>query len=161
VKLTPSVVAATALVLLALGGCSTATPGADPSPAASEPAADGACAGTEIAVQVEFGSLGAPDIRECAPAGPAADALEAVGITTEGTADYGDQVVCRVDDLPAPDVESCATLPATAYWALWVKDDADAEWAYAEEGVATLVLDAGQSLGLVYTEGTDSVPPTD
>jgi len=161
VKLTPSAVAAAALVLLALGGCSTATPDTDPSPAASEPAADGACAATEIAVQVEFGSLGAPDIRECAPAGPVADALEAVGISTEGTADYGDQVVCRVDDLPAPDVESCATLPANAYWALWVKDDADADWAYAEEGVATLVLDAGQSVGLVYTEGTDSVPPTD
>jgi hypothetical protein len=69
-------------------------------------------------------------------------------------------VICRVDDQPAPDVESCDTLPADAYWALWVKD-ADGEWGYAEEGVATLQLEAGQSVGLVYTEGTDSVPPLD
>ena len=133
-------------------------PQADPTPAAPA-AGDGACA--DVTVVVEFGSLDAARIEDCAPAGPASDALEAVDITTEGTADYGDQVVCRVDDLPAPDVETCATLPSDAYWALWVKDSADAEWGYAEEGVATLELTAGQSLGLVYTEGTDSVPPSD
>ena len=160
-KLAPSAVAAAALVLLALTGCSAAATEADPTPDASESAADGACAAAEVTVVVEFGSLGVPDIDECAPAGPAAAALAALDISTEGTADYGDQVVCRVDEQPAPEVESCATLPANAYWALWVKDDADAEWAYAEEGVATLELAAGQSLGLVYTEGTDSTPPAD
>lgn len=158
-KLAPSVVVTAVLVVLALSGCSAAAPQADPAPAASEPAADGVCA--EVTVVVEFGSLNAPTIEECAPAGLAADALEAVDVSTEGTADYGDQVVCRVDDLPAPEVESCATLPADAYWALWVKDSSDAEWAYAEAGVATLQLTAGQSVGLVYTEGTDSTPPTD
>jgi len=161
VKLAPSAVASAALLLLALTGCAAATPDADPAPVASEPAADGACSATEVAVQVDFGSLNADQIKNCAPAGPAADALAALDISTEGTADYGDQVVCRVDGLPAPDVESCATLPADAYWALWVKADADSEWAYAEEGVATLELDAGQSLGLVYTAGTDSTPPLD
>ena len=158
-KLAPSALSAAALVLLVLSGCSAAAPQTDPTSAASEPAGDGACA--DVTVVVEFGSLDAPRIEECAPAGPAADALEALDITTEGTADYGDQVVCRVDDLPAPDVETCATLPSNAYWALWVKDSADAEWGYAEEGVATLELTAGQSVGLVYTEGTDSVPPSD
>lgn len=162
VKLAPSAAAAAALVLLALTACSAASPDADPTPTVSDSAAaDGACTDAEVTVVVEFGSLGAPDIEECAPAGPAADALAAVDISTEGTADYGDQVVCRVDEQPAPEVESCATLPANAYWALWVRDDAEAEWAYAEEGVATLELAAGQSLGLVYTEGTDSVPPSD
>lgn len=160
-KLAPSAAAA-ALLLLALAGCSPAAPETDPTSTASEPAAaDGACADSEITVVVEFGSLGVPDVRECAPEGAVSDALAAVDITTEGTADYGDQVVCRVDEQPSPDIESCATLPADAYWALWVKDDADAEWAYAEEGVATLQLAGGQSLGLVYTEGTDSVPPSD
>ena len=157
-KLAPSAALAAALVLLALSGCSSATPEAQ-TPVASEVPTDNACA--EVTVIVEYGSLDAPRVEACAPAGAASDALEAAAITTEGTADYGDQVVCRVNDLPAPDVESCATLPANAYWALWVKDGADADWAYAEEGVATLQLTAGQSLGLVYTEGTDSVPPTD
>lgn len=158
-KLAPSAVAAAALVLLALAGCSAASPEADPAP--TESAADGACTDAEVTLVVEFGPLGAPAIKECAPAGPVTEALAAADISTEGTADFGDQVVCRVDEQPAPEIESCATLPADAYWAMWVKDDADAEWAYAEEGVATLELDAGQSLGLVYTEGTDSVPPSD
>jgi hypothetical protein len=161
VKLAPSAVAAAALVLVALAGCSSASPEADPAPTVTESTADGACTDSEVTLVVEFGSLGAPAIKECAPAGPASDALAAADITTEGTADFGDQVVCRVAEQPAPEVESCATLPADAYWAMWVKDGADAEWAYAEEGVATLELTAGQSLGLVYTEGTDSVPPSD
>ncbi|MEO8262046.1 MAG: hypothetical protein ABI566_05690 [Pseudolysinimonas sp.] len=160
-KLAPSAAVAAALLLLALTGCSTTAPEAPPAPAASEAASDGACAADEVAVQVDFGSLGAEQIKDCAPAGIAADALDAAGISTEGTADYGDQVVCRVNDLPAPDVETCATLPANGYWALWLKADADAEWAYAEEGVATQQVDAGQSIGLVYTEGTDSIPPSD
>ncbi len=153
-KFAPS--AAAALVLLALTGCTGSAPEAQPTTPA---VADGACADAEITVIVEFGALGADGIDACAPAGPVADALDALGISTEGTVDYGDQVVCRVDDLPAPDVESCATLPSDAYWAMWVKSAPDAEWGYAEEGVATLELAGGQSLGLVYTEGTDSVPP--
>lgn len=159
-KLAPSAVAAAALLLIALAGCSA--PVSDPAPSATESTADGGvCTDAEVTVVVEFGSLEAPAIRECAPAGPASEALAAADITTEGTADFGDQVVCRVAEQPAPEVESCATLPADAYWAMWVKDGAEAEWAYAEEGVATLELTAGQSLGLVYTEGTDSVPPSD
>ncbi len=160
-KLAPSAVAAATLVLLALTGCTAPAPETGPTSVASEPAADGACADSEVAVQVDFGSLDADQIKDCAPSGPASDALAALDISTEGTADYGDQVVCRVDDQPSPEVESCATLPANAYWALWVKEDADAEWAYAEEGVATLELSGGQSMGLVYTEGTDSTPPSD
>jgi hypothetical protein len=44
---------------------------------------------------------------------------------------------------------------------MWVKESPGGDWGYAEEGVATLELAGGQSLGLVYTEGTDSVPPSD
>jgi hypothetical protein len=159
VKLLPA--ASAAVLLLALAGCSAAAPEADPTPSTPAGSSDGACADSEVTVQVDFGVLGADRIRECAPAGPAADALDAVGVTTEGTADYGDQVVCRVDDQPSPDVETCDTLPADGYWALWVRDAPDAEWGYAEEGVTTLQLGPGQGLGLVYTQGTDSTPPSD
>lgn len=148
-----------ALVALALAGCATATPDAASSSTPTAAAASGAC--EQVSISVEFGALDAPRLDECAPAGPASDALAAVDITTEGTADYGDQVVCRVDELPAPADETCATLPADAYWALWIKTSPDAEWEYAQEGVGTLQVEDGQSLGLVYTEGTDSVPPTD
>jgi hypothetical protein len=114
----------------------------------------------KVTVIVNFGTLDAPTIDSCAPAGVASDVLKAAHITTAGTADYGDQVVCRVNDLPSPSAESCATLPSSAYWALWVKDRGG-QWDYAQDGVATLQLTTGQSLGLVYTTGSETTPPHD
>jgi hypothetical protein len=145
-------IAVTTLFLAAaLAGCATATPATTtaPSGSASAPAAVG-CTDSDVTVVVDFGSAGA-----------ASATLKQAGLTTEGTADYGDQVVCRVNDEPSKADESCATLPSAAYWALWVKSAPDAEWEYAQEGVNTLQLAAGESVGLVYTEGSDSTPPQD
>ena len=103
----------------------------------------------------------------------ASDVLAFAGITTVGTDTYGDQVVCRVNGLPSesepfvvegetPHLESCADMPpAFAYWALWVKSDDQAEWAYAEEGVATLPLEAGMTIGLVFSTGGATPVPSD
>jgi hypothetical protein len=156
-----------ALVALALAGC--AAPAAGPSSTPEPEAASGGdCA--QVAVVVDFGPLDEPAIADCVAAGPAADILGEAGITTEGTVDYGDQVVCRVNGQPsadaevtvdgqAPFVETCQTLSSVAYWALWVKNSPAAEWEYAQEGVTTLELADGQSVGLVYTPGTESIPP--
>lgn len=155
------------LVALALAGCSTPTAPAPEQSAA--PAAEG-CA--DVTVVVDFGVLDEPAVESCAEAGAATDILAASDITTEGTVDYGDQVVCRVNGEPSADEtvtiegqepfsETCQTLNSVAYWALWVKTAADSEWEYAQEGVNTLQLTAGQSLGLVYTPGTESIPPQD
>ncbi len=158
-----------AIVALALAGCAApaVVPSSTPEPQGS---AAGGCA--EVAVVVDFGPLDDPAIADCVAAGPAADILAEAGATTEGTVDYGDQVVCRVNGQPsadtevtiegeAPFVETCQTLSAVAYWALWVKTSPDSEWEYAQEGVSTLELTDGQSVGLVYTPGTETVPPQD
>ncbi len=153
-----------ALAVLALAGCSAAAPEAAPT---AEPTASASC---DVSVVVDFGPLDEPSLTACADAGAATDVLAQSGITTEGTADYGDQVVCRVNGEPAADetvsiegqapfTESCATLNSVAYWALWVKNTPDGEWEYAQEGVNTLELSEGQSVGLVYTPGTESIPP--
>lgn len=151
-----------------LAGCATASPISSPS-AEPDPVAVGACTG--VAVVVDFGVLDEPSISACVTPGAATDVLAVAGVSTEGTADYGDQVVCRVAGRPAPDeqvevpgvdpfVEECVSMPsANAYWALWVRSAADADWEYATEGVATLQLGAGESVGLVYTAGTDQSPP--
>jgi hypothetical protein len=144
------------LVVLAVSGCAGTSTSAAPTPTPSASTA-GPCA--EVTVVVEFNTLAHKPITACAPAGVAADVLKAAKLTTAGTADYGDQVICRVDDLPAPAVESCAKLPSAAYWAMWVKTSADAKWGYAQEGVATQKLTAGESLGLRYTVGDDTAPP--
>lgn len=163
--------AAPLLLLLALTGCATSAPAEAPSPSASAATGDATSECDGVAVVVDFGALDSPSIAACSDAGPAADAVADAGIETEGTVEWGDQVVCRVNDRPAADetvaiegqepfVEACQSMPtATAYWALWVKADPSAEWEYAQEGLGTLQLDAGQSVGLVFTAGTESTPP--
>lgn len=144
------------LVVLALTGCAGISMGAAQTPTPSATTA-GPCA--KVTVLVQFGTLDHKQITACAAAGVASDVLKAAGLTTAGTADYGNQVVCRVDDLPAPSDESCATLPSAAYWAMWIKTSADAKWDYAQEGIATQQVTAGQSLALLYTVGNDTTPP--
>lgn len=89
--------------------------------------------------------------------------LEAASVKTEGTTTYGDQVVCRVNNVPSADVplevegndphlETCEDMPpAFAYWALWVKKSGSSEWEYATEGVGSLQLSAGDSVGLAFS----------
>jgi hypothetical protein len=163
---------------LALSGCAADVPETDTTPAASATAtaapADGSCTG--VSVVVDFGALDAPEITDCVDTGTvdtiaAGTALETAGVATEGTVEWGDQVVCRVNDRPAADetievggetpfTESCESMPAAAaYWALWVKPSADADWEYAQEGLGSLELEPGQSVGLVFTTGTETPTP--
>lgn len=150
---------ALAAVLVVLAGCAPAAPTATPEPAACD-----------VQVVINFGPLEEPGVEACAGEGAATDILAAAGVQTEGTVDYGDQVICRVNGRPsadeqielegvAPFVEPCVTFNDFAYWALWVKNDADAEWEYAQEGVTTLELSAGQAIGLVYTPIDDVITP--
>ncbi|WP_104101464.1 hypothetical protein [Cryobacterium sp. M96] len=167
----------TLVVALALSGCTTGAPETDTTPASATAApADGACAG--VSVVVDFGALDAPEITDCvdtatATAGTitASTVLATAGVETEGTVEWGDQVVCRVGGRPAADetikvagetpfTETCASMPAAAaYWALWVKPTADAEWEYAQEGLGSLELEPGQSVGLIFTTGTETPTP--
>ena len=173
----------TAAVLgaLLLSGCAAGSPTssvAEPteiSTSTDAPSTDDGCAG--VTVVADFGILDAPTVDVCVDSDEAILASEAIataGVTTEGNADYGDAVVCRVDGRPAADetvgvegqepfIEPCSSMsPAYAFWALWVKPAADAEWGFAMEGLATLKAEPGQSIGLVYTTGTgtDPQPPT-
>ncbi len=166
-----------ALVLvgvLALSGCSSLGAQSQqetPSPTTTD-VAEGQCSG--VSIVVDFGALDSPTISECVDTTTtiaAADALTAAGVATVGTTEWGDQIVCRVNDRPAVDealtveghssyTESCASMPAAfAYWALWVKPSPDADWEYASEGVGTLQSEPGQSLGLVFTTGTETPTP--
>jgi hypothetical protein len=127
-----------------------------------------------VSVVVDFGALDETTISQCIDtdsAIAASAALQTAGVTTEGTTEWGDQIVCRVNNRPAADesleiegeaayTESCASMPAAfAYWALWVKTAPTADWEYASEGVGTLQSEPGQSLGLVFTTGTETPTP--
>ncbi|GAB3602874.1 hypothetical protein [Microbacterium aureliae] len=167
--------AAAAAALLTLAACSPSpSPQTTSSPAAA-PSAEGECAG--VAVVVETGDLEAEDSPAgawCVPADEpiiAADALAAADVATEGTDEYGDQVVCRVNGVPAEDqaivaedgteyFEKCTTMPAAfAYWSVWVKP-AGGEWDYAQEGLSTLELEPGDAVELLFTLNGEPAAPT-
>lgn len=140
-----------------LAGCAVAQD------ATTQPGGD--CDG--IRVVVDFDILNSDKIDTCVSidgeTAPASEVLAQAGVTTVGTATYGDAVVCRVNGLPSeteaftvegedPYLESCADMsPAFAYWALWTITDAELGWDYATEGVGTLVLSKGQSIGLIFS----------
>lgn len=135
--------------------------------------ADGSCDG--VIVEVNFGDLG-EQISTCmtisGTSEVAKDLLGQAGVSIEGTKAYGDAVVCRVNGVPSateellvegeePHLESCDEFPpAFAYWALWVRESDDATWEYATEGVSTLQLSKGQSVGLALTLGGVVIQPS-
>lgn len=173
---TAGTAAASAILLFALAACAGGAPEAAPTPTETTVAIlDAACAedaGVTIVVDaaaLDDGDRTAWCIGTDEPLA-ATDALALVDVTTEGTEEYGDQVVCRVDGVPAEDAaipaedgsdyfETCASMPAAfAYWSLWVKPAGD-EWAYAQEGLATLQLKPGESLALLFTLNGEPATP--
>lgn len=165
-------------LLLTLAACASSPASETAEPSTSAPAAasaDEGCAGVTVVVDASAFE-GADEISqsqcvETDEAIAASEALEAAGITTEGTTQYGDQVVCRVDGLPAEGValtaedgsdyfESCESMPAAfAYWSLWVQPEGG-EWEYAQEGLSTLRLEPGQSIALQFSLNGEPASPT-
>ena len=164
-------------LLLTLAACSSSPRPIRRSrrPRRPPPPADGACAGVTVVVDAsafeDADDISQSQCIETDEAIAASDALDNAGITTEGTTEYGDQVVCRVDGLPAEDValtaedgseyfETCESMPAAfAYWSLWVQPEGG-EWAYATEGLSTLQLQPGESVALLFTLNGEPAAPT-
>ena len=148
---------------LTLSGCSTST---------TDFASDGSCDG--VAVEINF-SGEAENIERCVVLNgnseTAKNVLASAGISVEGTKAFGDAVVCRVNNVPSaeeeliiegedPYLETCEDMPAAfAYWALWVKESDGAEWGYAMEGISSLQLTKGQSVGLAFSLGGEAPTP--
>lgn len=148
---------------LTLSGCSTST---------TDFASDGSCDG--VAVEINF-SGEAENIERCVVLNgnseTAKNVLASAGISVEGTKAFGDAVVCRVNNVPSADeelkiegedpyLETCEDMPAAfAYWALWVKESDGAEWGYAMEGISSLQLTKGQSVGLAFSLGGEAPTP--
>jgi hypothetical protein len=173
------VAASAAALLLTLAACSPTPTATEPStPAGSSagsPATDGECAGVTVVVDASALELDDDPSRETCietdAAIAASDALEQAEVTTEGTDEYGDQVVCRVDGVPAEDFamtaedgsdyfETCQAMPAAfAYWSLWVQPDGG-EWEYAQEGLSTLQLEPGESIALLFSLNGEPAAPT-
>ena len=91
----------------------------------------------------------------------ALDLLASVNLSTQGTQDYGNAVLCRLGDFPDAAVETCEVMPpAESYWAVLVKEhrlialpfDTGAVWGWAQTGINEVYLNPGDSLGLVFAD---------
>lgn len=177
---TPRILALFAAGALALGlSACASTGGGAASPTATDatasPITAGACEGTEgVTLVVDSSALagGTSDTRCYTTTAEVAvaDIVAAAGLEIEGTKEYGDQVICRVDGLPSASepvgstqdpayVEKCESMPAAfAYWALWTKP-AGGAWDYAQEGVSTLTAQPGESVELLFSlDGAPTAP---
>lgn len=170
-----TLIAAGALALGLSACASTAGAGASPTPTddavASLITAGDCAAGAGVTLAVDSSALkGGSSQAWCyvtTEKVAVADIAAAAGLTIDGTKQYGDQVVCRVNGLPSASapvgsaqdpayVEKCDAMPAAfAYWALWIKP-AGGTWDYAQEGVSTLTAQPGESVELLFT--LDGVP---
>ena len=170
---------AAAGLLISLAACSTPAttqPSASApvsSAAASSNASAGPCAGVKVIVDSGALKQDAAETSVCVAVDaktPASKVLEEAEVKTVGTTQYPTELVCRVNGVPAADFdivhkggtykEECAGMPAAfAYWSLWVKP-ATGDWAYAQEGLATLQVSPGESLELLYTVDGAPAKPT-
>jgi hypothetical protein len=118
-----------------------------------------------IEVYTDFRALGQGYLTsECIPASgemSAIDVLKQAGLETEGTLEYGDAVLCRLNGKPDATAESCESMPpAEAYWAVLVKEHQivpmpfgiTGEWGWAQVGINELYLGPGDAIGLVFAD---------
>jgi hypothetical protein len=75
--------------------------------------------------------------------------------------EYGEAILCRLNNLPGDEAESCETMPpAEAYWAVLIKEHQavpiplgiTGAWGWAQTGIDGVYLNPGDSLGLVFAD---------
>ena len=116
-----------------------------------------------VNIYIDFGKLSNGEkIIQCTNVNGKTNALDILkksNLKIDGTEKYGSNVVCRVDNLPGPAVESCLSMPSEkAYWAVLIKRhqvipnpfDINRKWGWAQTGISEVYLDSGDSLGLVF-----------
>ena len=133
-----------------------------------------------VNVLIDYGSLDSSntDFEKCLPVTGEITALELMqnaNFKLEGTNKYGNNVVCRLNNLPKPNqaigvkghedyIEECKEMPAAfAYWAVLEKRwqiipnpfDLNGKWAWAQVGVAELAMKPGDGLAFVFVTNGD------
>ena len=125
-----------------------------------------------IEVYVDYGPLNnGTKTTECVPAEStilALDLLKNAGFSIEGTEEYGDATICRVNNFPDATQDPCFLMPLEgAYWAILVKEHQTipmpvgtaGEWGWAQTGANEIYLNPGDSLGLVFADEGEVIFP--
>jgi hypothetical protein len=117
----------------------------------------GACSTTSsgVTVVVDFSAFGQGVQVSCVPGNPGTGlaALQSIYSVT-GTAKYGYQFVCRINNRPGPDQEPCQfTPPANAYWSYW-HAERGGSWRYSSASASTFQPKPGSVEGWAFGAGS-------
>ncbi|HEY0888856.1 MAG TPA: hypothetical protein VGE38_04520, partial [Nocardioides sp.] len=140
-------VLATLTGLVGLVGLTVALPAA--------PAAAAYCASAGgVNLLIDFGALGGSDDTRCGTSGTAHQAFDSAHVPLAYDPDT--DMLCRVAEKPAAG-EPCTDV--NAYWALFVSNEGG-PWAYASKGVKSQLVDAGDSVALVWQSTNSTRKPS-
>ena len=133
---------------------------ADPAPAAAW--SGGACpTSAGVTVVVDLSAFDAGVVIRCVSGTPSTG-LEALAGVEHSVVQVASVpgFVCRIDGLPGPADESCATTPpATAYWTYW-SAPRGGSWTYSPVGPAASRPKQGWVEGWAFTNGNEPDPPS-
>lgn len=117
-------------------------------------------AGVGVSVVVDFAQFKKEPVAGCAKGAQTngVAALRAAGFRVQTFSSGGLVGVCRINDLPSPQVEKCdKTPPANAYWSYWQAPAGS--WGFAQTGPMQSKPKAGVSEGWTFARGAASAQP--
>lgn len=123
-----------------------------------------ACSDSGITLIVEFGLLKKASEVLCINnfSGSSWQLFEAAGLRVEGTAEYPNSFVCRIQDLPGKKIESCQGTPnpASGSWVYFVSSgtNPDKDWVRSPVGATGRSPECGDSEAWVFTDDSTVIP---
>lgn len=127
---------------------------------------DGPCLETGTTLVIEYGPLEKELIVRCVQdfLGSSWELFEAAGLSVEGTANYPNSFVCRIQDLPNPEAEPCSGTPnvRTGSWIYFVAnaDNKPRKWQRSPVGAASRTPKCGDSEAWVFSKDANASPLT-
>jgi hypothetical protein len=113
---------------------------------------------TGVTVVVDFSKAGGGVVTTCVEGGGGESAAQLLDVDHTLTRDDNYQgVVCKIDSAPA-DAECHTMPPANAYWGLFWSDG-HGGWTYSSQGVDSLDVPAGGSVGMAWQDGGSNDVP--
>ena len=154
------------LFLLALVDIGSITTTTNNSSSTESRVVDGPCSEEGTTLVIEFGSLEEGTIVRCVQdfSGNGWELFEAAELSVEGTADYPNSFVCRIQNLPSSQVEACDGTPRaqTGSWIYFVANDAEEprKWQRSPVGASNRTPKCGDSEAWVFSKDTNAYPLT-
>ena len=138
------------VLLVAAGGAITVN---STEPAAPENShSSGPCVAKGVTLVIDYGKTGPATVVRCANnfSGNSWQLFAAVELLVQGTAEYPQSFVCRINDWPKN--QSCTSTPNphTGYWKYFIATGENTSWQFSPVGAASRQPKCGDFEGWLY-----------